>query len=59
MTLATAIKRTINREIEWCRKYRGVSGKGPKFEQGFIAGLKQAKRFVGYADCLSRLRKEE
>ena len=30
----------IRQEIEWCKRNRGIKSK--KFEDGFIAGLKQA-----------------
>lgn len=35
------MKRTIKQEIEWCEKNRNM-GKGKDYEDGFIAGLKQA-----------------
>lgn len=37
------MKSVLDQEIAWCRANRGKSGKGKAFEDGFIAGLKQAK----------------
>lgn len=37
------MKNVLDQEIKWCRANRGKSGKGKAFEDGFIAGLKQAK----------------
>lgn len=40
------MKSVLDQEIKWCRANRGKSGKGKTFEDGFIAGLKQAKFLV-------------
>lgn len=39
------MKSAIEQEIIWCENHRGESGKGKDFEDGFLAGLKQALRF--------------
>lgn len=39
------MKSPIEQEIEWCKSHRGESGRGEQFEEGFIAGLKQALKF--------------
>ena len=39
------MKSAIEQEIMWHEAHRGESGKGNEFEDGFIAGLKQALRF--------------
>jgi len=46
MNNAGAMKQALDQEIKWCRANRGKSGKGPDFEEGFLAGLKQAKRLL-------------
>lgn len=35
----------LQAEIEWCESNRGKSGKSADFEDGFIAGLRQANLF--------------
>ncbi len=39
------MKSPIEQEIEYCETHRGKSGKGRDYEEGFIAGLKQALGF--------------
>ncbi len=42
---------TIEQEVEWCENNKGGSGKGEAFEDGFIAGLKQAKFLYVACNC--------
>ena len=43
--MKSAIESAIEQEIEWHEKNKGKSGKGFDFEDGFIAGLRQALMF--------------
>lgn len=44
--MADTVTWILNKEIEWCKKNRGKSGRPKSFEQGFIEGLRQAKRLA-------------
>ena len=44
------MKFLISQEIEWHESHRGASGKRKEFEDGFIAGLKQALLLMDEAD---------
>lgn len=41
-----ALVKALNTEILWHQKNRGGSGCGASFENGFICGLKQARRLA-------------
>lgn len=50
--MSDVVTDVLNGEIEWCRKNRGKSGRPKAFEQGFIAGLRQAKMLAKKAKRL-------
>jgi hypothetical protein len=46
MNKKDAIKTSLNSEIIWHKKHPGGSACGESFENGFICGLKQARRIL-------------
>ena len=40
------IAEVLNSEIEWCKDHQLSSGKGQLWENGFCAGLEQAKTLI-------------
>lgn len=37
----------LTTEAVWCTEHIGQSGKGPDWESGFVAGLRQASYLIG------------
>ncbi len=48
------MKDVIKQEIKWCKNNLGTSGKSPAFEEGFIAGLRQALFLAVQIDMVAR-----
>jgi hypothetical protein len=45
-SLTAPVVKALNAEVLWHQKHPGVSCCGSQFENGFICGLKQARRLV-------------
>ena len=52
MSVLSAARKLIEREITWCEEHPMQSDKGRDFEAGFVAGLTQARNLIAVGEIL-------